>query len=113
MYGTYWDVRKGLIPMVGGGRAAGTSVLIEAVACEVDSLAPMPKLVKKASPPPSANAQLRSSMDKLPAKLTGTTPPTSTIGAAAYVGAPHAEHNARGTIHQQQYNSASLRQPGC
>ena len=43
VYGVYWDVRKGLIPMVGGGREAGTSVLIEDVACEVDSLAPMTK----------------------------------------------------------------------
>ena len=42
MYGVYWDVRKGLIPMVGGGRSR-TSVLIEDVACEVDSLAPMTK----------------------------------------------------------------------
>ena len=38
---TYWDVRKGLIPIVGGAREAGTSMLIEDVACPVDRLADM------------------------------------------------------------------------
>jgi D-lactate dehydrogenase len=37
----FWDVRKGLIPIVGGGREAGTSFLIEDVACPVDKLAAM------------------------------------------------------------------------
>ena len=40
MYKVYWDVRKGLIPLVGSS-AAGTSVLIEDVACEVDKLGDM------------------------------------------------------------------------
>ena len=31
----FWDVRKGLIPIVGGAREAGTSMLIEDVACPV------------------------------------------------------------------------------
>ncbi|MEW5310312.1 MAG: hypothetical protein WDW38_002124 [Sanguina aurantia] len=35
----FWDVRKGLIPIVGGAREAGTSMLIEDVACPVDKLA--------------------------------------------------------------------------
>lgn len=34
----FWDVRKGLIPIVGGGRETGTSMLIEDVAVEVDKL---------------------------------------------------------------------------
>ncbi|KAL6754380.1 glycolate dehydrogenase [Haematococcus lacustris] len=33
-----WDVRKGLIPIVGGAREPGTSMLIEDVACPVDKL---------------------------------------------------------------------------
>ena len=37
----YWDVRKGLIPIVGAGREAGTSMLIEDVACPVDKLPDM------------------------------------------------------------------------
>lgn len=37
----YWDVRKGLIPIVGGARETGTSMLIEDVACPVDSLGDM------------------------------------------------------------------------
>ena len=41
MYKVYWDVRKGLIPLVGSSRQAGTSVLIEDVACEVDKLGDM------------------------------------------------------------------------
>jgi len=40
-YKVYWDVRKGLIPIVGGAREAGTSMLIEDVACEVDKLGAM------------------------------------------------------------------------
>ena len=43
VYKVYWDVRKGLIPMVGSSREAGTSVLIEDVACEVDKLGAMTK----------------------------------------------------------------------
>ena len=41
VYNVYWDARKGLIPMVGGEREAGTSFLIEDVACEVDRLGDM------------------------------------------------------------------------
>jgi len=41
VYKVYWDVRKGLIPLVGSSRQAGTSVLIEDVACEVDKLGDM------------------------------------------------------------------------
>jgi len=41
VYGTYWDVRKGLIPMVGAARETGTSMLIEDVACPVHNLAAM------------------------------------------------------------------------
>jgi len=37
----FWDMRKGLIPMVGAQRTRGTSMLIEDVACEVDKLADM------------------------------------------------------------------------
>ena len=40
-YKVYWDVRKGLIPIVGGAREPGTSMLIEDVACPVDRLADM------------------------------------------------------------------------
>mmetsp|Transcript_7098 Transcript_7098/g.12157 ORF Transcript_7098/g.12157 Transcript_7098/m.12157 type:complete len:1103 (+) Transcript_7098:137-3445(+) len=36
-----WDVRKGLIPIVGGAREPGTSMLIEDVACPVDKLPDM------------------------------------------------------------------------
>ena len=32
----YWDARKGLIPIVGGARAPGTTMLLEDVACPVD-----------------------------------------------------------------------------
>ena len=35
----YWDVRKGLIPIVGGAREAGTTMLLEDVACPVDRCA--------------------------------------------------------------------------
>ena len=41
VYKVYWDVRKGLIPLVGSSREPGTSVLIEDVACEVDKLGDM------------------------------------------------------------------------
>ena len=37
-YNVFWDVRKGLIPIVGGGRETGTSMLIEDVAVSVDKL---------------------------------------------------------------------------
>lgn len=37
----YWDVRKGLIPIVGGAREAGTTMLLEDVACPVDRLGEM------------------------------------------------------------------------
>lgn len=37
-FNVFWDVRKGLIPIVGGGRETGTSMLIEDVAVEVDKL---------------------------------------------------------------------------
>ena len=40
-YKVYWDTRKGLIPIVGGAREPGTSMLIEDVACPVDRLADM------------------------------------------------------------------------
>lgn len=41
VYNTYWNVRKGLIPIVGAAREDGTSMLIEDVACPVDKLADM------------------------------------------------------------------------
>eukprot|EP01026_Neomeris_dumetosa_P054152 TRINITY_DN485_c0_g1_i8.p1 TRINITY_DN485_c0_g1~~TRINITY_DN485_c0_g1_i8.p1 ORF type:complete len:1081 (-),score=181.75 TRINITY_DN485_c0_g1_i8:318-3560(-) len=37
----FWDVRKGLIPIVGAAREVGTSMLIEDVACPTDKLADM------------------------------------------------------------------------
>mmetsp|Transcript_14411 Transcript_14411/g.39044 ORF Transcript_14411/g.39044 Transcript_14411/m.39044 type:complete len:1096 (-) Transcript_14411:437-3724(-) len=37
----FWDFRKGLIPIVGGARERGTSMLIEDVACPVDKLGDM------------------------------------------------------------------------
>lgn len=37
----YWDVRKGLIPIVGGAREAGTTMLLEDVACPTDKLGDM------------------------------------------------------------------------
>ncbi len=37
----FWDVRKGLIPIVGGARETGTSMLIEDVACPVENLGAM------------------------------------------------------------------------
>ena len=41
VYCAFWDFRKGLIPMVGASRVAGTSMLIEDVACPVENLADM------------------------------------------------------------------------
>jgi D-lactate dehydrogenase len=40
-YNVFWDVRKGLIPIVGGGRETGTSMLIEDVAVPVERLGAM------------------------------------------------------------------------
>jgi D-lactate dehydrogenase len=40
-YNVFWDVRKGLIPIVGGGRETGTSMLIEDVAVPVEKLGAM------------------------------------------------------------------------
>lgn len=37
----YWDVRKGLIPIVGGAREAGTTMLLEDVACPTERLGEM------------------------------------------------------------------------
>jgi len=42
-YKCYWNARKGLIPVVGGARPSGTSMLIEDVACSVDNLGKMAK----------------------------------------------------------------------
>merc|ERR1719343_426267 len=42
-YKCYWNARKGLIPVVGGARPNGTSMLIEDVACPVESLGKMTK----------------------------------------------------------------------
>jgi D-lactate dehydrogenase len=41
VYNVFWDVRKGLIPIVGGGRETGTSMLIEDVAVPVERLGAM------------------------------------------------------------------------
>jgi len=41
VYDVYWNIRKGLIPMVGGARETGTSMLIEDVACPISNLADM------------------------------------------------------------------------
>lgn len=40
-YNVFWDVRKGLIPIVGAARETGTSMLIEDVACPVENLGDM------------------------------------------------------------------------
>lgn len=40
-YNVFWDVRKGLIPIVGGARETGTAMLIEDVAVPVEKLAAM------------------------------------------------------------------------
>lgn len=37
----FWDVRKGLIPIVGGAREPGTTMLLEDVACSTDRLGQM------------------------------------------------------------------------
>ena len=37
----YWDVRKGLIPIVGGAREPGTTMLLEDVACPTERLGEM------------------------------------------------------------------------
>jgi len=42
-FNVYWDARKGLIPIVGGGREPGTTMLLEDVACSVDKLGKMSK----------------------------------------------------------------------
>ena len=39
--GVYWDARKGLIPIVGGAREPGSSMLLEDVACETHRLGDM------------------------------------------------------------------------
>jgi len=39
--GVYWDARKGLIPIVGGAREPGSSMLLEDVACETHMLGQM------------------------------------------------------------------------
>ena len=41
VFNVFWDVRKGLIPIVGGAREPGTSMLIEDVAVPVDKLGAM------------------------------------------------------------------------
>ena len=41
VFNVFWDVRKGLIPIVGGGREPGTSMLIEDVAVPVEKLGAM------------------------------------------------------------------------
>jgi len=40
-FNVYWDMRKGLIPIVGGARENGTSMLLEDVACSVEKLGDM------------------------------------------------------------------------
>ncbi len=42
-FNVYWDMRKGLIPIVGGARETGSSMLLEDVACRVDRLGKMSK----------------------------------------------------------------------
>ena len=42
-YNTFWDARKGLIPVVGGARESGTVMLLEDVACSTDRLGEMSK----------------------------------------------------------------------
>eukprot|EP00878_Enallax_costatus_P006622 GHUV01006940.1.p1 GENE.GHUV01006940.1~~GHUV01006940.1.p1 ORF type:complete len:990 (+),score=266.56 GHUV01006940.1:206-3175(+) len=37
----FWDFRKGLIPIIGGSRSVGTSMMIEDVVCPVEHLADM------------------------------------------------------------------------
>ena len=42
-YNVFWDARKGLIPIVGGAREVGTSMLLEDVACSTEKLGEMSK----------------------------------------------------------------------
>ena len=42
-FNVYWDMRKGLIPIVGGARETGTSMLLEDVACATHKLGKMSK----------------------------------------------------------------------
>lgn len=42
-YNVFWDARKGLIPIVGGARETGTSMLLEDVACSTEKLGQMSK----------------------------------------------------------------------
>jgi len=42
-YNVFWDARKGLIPIVGGARETGSSMLLEDVACTTDKLGAMSK----------------------------------------------------------------------
>eukprot|EP00967_Tisochrysis_lutea_P106173 scaffold162525_cov30-Tisochrysis_lutea.AAC.2 len=42
-YNVFWDARKGLIPIVGGARETGTSMLLEDVACSTEKLGKMSK----------------------------------------------------------------------
>lgn len=42
-YNVFWDARKGLIPIVGGAREPGSSMLIEDVACSTEKLGQMSK----------------------------------------------------------------------
>ena len=40
-YNTFWDARKGLIPIVGGARESGSVMLLEDVACSTERLGEM------------------------------------------------------------------------
>lgn len=40
-FSVFWNFRKGLIPIVGGTRETGTSMLLEDVVCPVENLAGM------------------------------------------------------------------------
>ena len=42
-FNVFWDMRKGLIPIVGGAREKGTSMLLEDVACSTEKLGKMSK----------------------------------------------------------------------
>jgi len=42
-YNVFWDARKGLIPIVGGARESGSSMLLEDVACSTEMLGSMSK----------------------------------------------------------------------
>lgn len=52
----YWDVRRGLIPIVGAARKPGTSMLLEDVACPVDKWVPPAAAAWPASLPPLTSA---------------------------------------------------------